>query len=246
MEKQINKEKLPTHIAIIMDGNGRWAKEKGQSRLFGHKAGVDTLKNILRCAGNIGIKYLTVYAFSTENWSRPQDEVSGLMDIFLVALKSEIKELHESDVKITIIGDIQKFSQSVQKGINDAIELTKNNNGIVFNVALNYGGRWDIINAVINIAEDYKQNKINKTDITEMLFSSYLSTKNIPDPELIIRTSGEQRLSGFLLYESVYSELYFTDIYWPAFSENDFYEAIIAYQNRERRLGKISEQLPNN
>jgi undecaprenyl diphosphate synthase len=243
MKEKINIEKLPKHVAIIMDGNGRWAKAKGQNRLFGHSAGVETLKNILRCAGNIGIKYLTVYAFSTENWNRPQDEVSGLMTILLDAIKSEIEEIHKSDVRINVIGDIQKLPQNVQSRINDAIELTKNNKGITFNIALSYGGRWDIVNAVMDIAEDYKQDKINKTDITENLFSTYLSTKNIPDPELIIRTSGELRLSGFLLYESVYSELYFTDVYWPDFSEEDFYKAIIDYQNRERRLGKISEQL---
>jgi undecaprenyl diphosphate synthase len=243
MKDKINTENIPKHVAIIMDGNGRWAKAKGQNRLFGHRAGVKALKNILRCAGNIGVKYLTVYAFSTENWNRPQDEVSGLMTILLSAIKSEIEEIHKSDVRINVIGDIQKLPQNVQNKINDAIELTKDNKRITFNIALSYGGRWDIINAVKNIAEDYKQDKINKTDIDETLFASYLSTKNMPDPELIIRTSGELRLSGFLIYESVYSELYFTDVYWPDFSEEDFYKAIIEYQARERRIGKTSEQL---
>ncbi|GHV51850.1 isoprenyl transferase [Bacteroidia bacterium] len=243
MIEKINIEKLPKHIAIIMDGNGRWATSKGQNRLFGHAAGVTSLKNVLRCAGNIEIKYLTVYAFSTENWNRPKEEVDGLMSLFLNSIKSEIEEIHQSGVKINIIGDIQGLPKDVQEGIDYIVKLTKDNKRIALNIALNYGGRWDIINAVANIAEDYKQNKINKTEIDEKLFSFYLSTKNIPDPELIIRTSGELRLSGFLLYESVYSELYFTNVLWPDFSENDFYEAIIAYQNRERRLEKTSEQL---
>ncbi|MDR2834881.1 MAG: isoprenyl transferase [Bacteroidales bacterium] len=243
LKEQINIEKLPKHVAIIMDGNGRWAKSKGQMRLLGHKAGVKALKNILRCAGTLGIKYLTVYAFSTENWNRPQDEVSGLMTILLNAIKSEIKEIHESDVKINVIGDTSKLPEKVQQKINDAIELTKTNKRITFNIALSYSSRCDIINAVKNIAEDYKNNKINQTEINETLFSKYLSTKEIPNPELLIRTSGELRISNFLLFEIAYSELYFTDIFWPDFSEENFYQAILDYQSRERRYGKTSEQI---
>ena len=243
LKDQININKLPQHIAIIMDGNGRWAKQRGQMRLFGHKAGVKTLKNILRCAGHLGVKYLTVYAFSTENWNRPQEEVSGLMSILLQAIKSEIKEIHESDVKINVIGDINKLPQKVQQRINEAIELTKNNKRITFNIALNYGARDEIINAVKNIANDLINNNIQTQDINQNLFSSYLTTKNIPDPELLIRTSGELRISNFLLYQIAYSELYFTDVLWPDFTEDIFYEAIIDYQKRERRYGKTSEQI---
>ena len=245
LKEQINIKNLPQHIAIIMDGNGRWAKSKGKIRLAGHNAGVKVLKNILRCAGELGIKYLTVYAFSSENWYRPKDEVSGLMSILMNAIKSEIKEIHESDVKINVIGELCKLPEKVQEKINSAIELTKNNKRITFNVALSYGGRSEIINAVKKIAEDTKNNNLEINQINENLFSQYLTTKNMPDPELLIRTSGEQRISNFLLYQIAYSELYFTDVFWPDFSEENFYAAIIDYQNRERRYGKTSEQLIN-
>lgn len=246
IKEKININNLPQHIAIIMDGNGRWAKEKEQIRLFGHKSGVKALKKILRCAGEIGIKYLTVYAFSTENWHRPKDEISGLMTILLQAIKSEIKEIHDSNTKINVIGDITKLPSKVQKKINDAIELTKNNNRICFSIALNYSGRADILNAAKKIAEDFKNNKINLDSINDTLFHEYLYTKEITYPDLLIRTGGEFRISNFLLFETAYSEMYFTNTFWPDFSEEEFYKAIISFQNRERRFGKTSEQIKNN
>jgi len=243
LKEEINVEKLPQHVAIIMDGNGRWAKARGQIRLFGHNAGVQTIKKILRIAGGLGIRHLTVYAFSTENWNRPKDEVSGLMSILLKAMESELKALHESNVKINVIGEIEKLPRDVRGKINEAIELTRNNSGITFNVALSYSGRWEIINAAKKIAEDVKNNNLEIDNIDEKLFPSYLTTGNMPDPELLIRTSGELRISNFLLYQIAYSEFYFADVYWPDFSEEEFYKALISYQNREIRKGKTSEQL---
>lgn len=243
LKEKINLEKLPQHIAIIMDGNGRWAKEKNKNRLFGHRAGVKSLKNILRTPGELGIKFFTVYAFSTENWNRPKDEVSALMTILLQAIQSEIEEINKSNVKINVIGDISAFPKNIQKKIFDAVELTKNNDRICFSIALNYSGRYDILNATKKIAEDVKNNSLNADDIDETVFKKYLSTKNIPDPDLLIRTSGEYRISNFLLFEIAYSELYFTNTYWPDFSQEDFFSAIISYQSRERRFGKTSEQI---
>jgi len=243
LKGQVNIEKLPQHVAIIMDGNGRWAKSKGQIRLFGHQAGVQTVKKIVQIAGELGVKYLTVYAFSTENWNRPQDEVFGLMSILVKAIDSEIKELNEKNVKLNFIGEIEKLPENVQQKIKEAIESTKNNSGITFNVALSYSGRWEIIDAVKKIAKDVKNDNLNIDKINETLFSSYLTTRNMPDPDLLIRTSGELRISNFLLYQIAYSEFYFTDVFWPDFSEEDFYKALISYQNREIRKGQISEQL---
>jgi len=243
LRKEINIEKIPQHVAIIMDGNGRWAKARGQARLFGHKAGEQTVKKILQISGELGIKYLTVYAFSTENWSRPEDEISGLMSILLNAIDSELKKLNESNVKLNVIGEIEKLPEKVRVKINEAMTLTKSNTGITFNVALSYSGRWEIINAVKKIAEDVKNNNLEISKIDETLFSSYLTTRNMPDPDLLIRTSGELRISNYLLYQIAYSEFYFTNVFWPDFSEEEFYKAIISYQNREIRKGKISEQI---
>jgi len=242
LEKEINIEKLPQHVAIIMDGNGRWAKARGQIRLFGHKAGVQAVKRILQVAGKLGIKYLTVYAFSTENWNRPKEEVSGLMSILLMAVESELKELHASNVKLNVIGEIEKLPKKVKQKIDEAIKLTKNNSGITFNVAISYSGRWEIINAAKRIAEDVKNNNLEIDKIDEELFPSYLATGNMPDPELLIRTSGELRVSNYLLYQIAYSEFYFTDVFWPDFSEEEFYKALISYQNREIRRGQISAE----
>ena len=243
LKSEINIEKIPQHVAIIMDGNGRWAKQRGQVRLFGHKAGVQSVKKILQLSGELGIKYLTVYAFSTENWSRPEDEVSGLMSILLNALDFELKKMNESNVKLNVIGEIEKLPEKVRVRINEAMELTKSNSGITFNLALSYSGRWEIINAVKKIAEDIKNRNLEISEIDETLFSSYLTTRNMPDPDLLIRTSGELRISNYLLYQIAYSEFYFTNVFWPDFSEEEFYKAIISYQSREIRKGKISEQL---
>jgi undecaprenyl diphosphate synthase len=237
----IDKNKLPQHVAIIMDGNGRWAKSRGQIRLKGHQEGTKTVKRILQASGELGIKYLTVYTFSTENWNRPKAEINGLMSLLVSSIDNEIDEINKSDVKISVIGDIGKLPSNVRKKINFAIEKTKNNKSINFIIALSYSGRWEIVNA---IKEMFKNSEnINPEEITEEMFAKYLSTKNIPDPELLIRTSGEQRISNFLLYQIAYSELYFTNKLWPDFSKEDFYEAIINYQNRERRFGKTSEQI---
>ena len=240
---KIDKNNIPQHIAIIMDGNGRWAKSQNKRRLSGHQEGAKSLKSTLQTCGELGVKYLTVYAFSTENWNRPKIEINGLMNLLISSINNEIDEIHKSNVKISVIGEFEKLPKNVQKKLNFAIDLTKNNNRINFIIALSYSGRWDILNATKKIAEDYKNNMINIDNIDDTLFSEYLSTKNIPNPELLIRTSGELRISNFLLYQIAYSELYFTDTLWPDFSKEEIYKAIIDYQNRERRFGKTSEQL---
>lgn len=239
----IDKNNLPAHVAIIMDGNGRWAKSKGQIRLKGHQEGAKTVKRILQASGELGIKYLTVYAFSTENWNRPSAEINGLMNLLVSSIDNEIDEIHKSGVKVSVIGEIDKLPTNVRKKLNFAVEKTKNNQRINFIVALSYSGRWEILNAVKEITKDINNNILDIENINEDVFAKHLSTKNIPDPELLIRTSGEKRISNFLLYQIAYTELYFTDILWPDFSKEDFYTAIVDYQNRERRFGKISEQI---
>ena len=206
-----SKQGLPTHIAIIMDGNRRWAKSQGKPAGFGHKAGAKTLENIVRYANKIGVEYITVYAFSTENWKRAEEEVSGLMLLLQNYLADYSKRADTENIRIKVIGDITKFPEGTQRSINDCIERTKNNTGVTFNIALNYGGRAEIVNSIKNIASDLKAGKLKEEEITEDLVSSYLYTKNMPDPDLIIRTSGEQRLSGFLAWQATYSELYFID-----------------------------------
>ncbi|MCK9256434.1 MAG: isoprenyl transferase [Bacteroidales bacterium] len=240
---EIDKNKIPKHVAIIMDGNGRWAKAKGKARLKGHQAGANSVKSSIEVCSELGIKFLTVYAFSTENWNRPKSEILGLMDLLVGTIDKELKEIKNNNIKISVIGDISKLDTFVQKKLKLAVEETKNNDALNFVVALNYSGRWDIINACKNIAQDCKANILDPEKIDENTFKSYLSTNDIPDPELLIRTSGEERISNFLLYQLAYSELYFTPRFWPDFSKEEFYKAIINYQNRERRFGKISEQL---
>ncbi len=230
---------VPNHLAIIMDGNGRWAKKRFLPRSAGHKAGVETIRKIVKECKKLGIKHLTLYAFSTENWKRPQKEVETLMTLLVTYLKKEVKELHENNVKITTIGDISKFPNVCIKELNNAYELTKNNTGINLNLALNYGSRNDIKNAIKCIIEDIRLENIDIENIDESLISNYLSTKNLPDPDLIIRTSGEQRLSNFLLWEGAYTEFYFTDVNWPEFDEKELKKAIDTYQNRERRFGGV-------
>jgi undecaprenyl diphosphate synthase len=243
LKDKIDLGKLPQHIAIIMDGNGRWAKSREQIRLTGHQAGARTVKSTLQTCGELGIKNLTVYAFSTENWNRPQAEISGLLSLLISSIDKEIKEINKSGVRVIVIGQNEKLPESVQKKLNYAVELTKSNQRINFIIALSYSGRWEIVNATKKIAEDYKANKISINDINETFFSDYLETKGIPDPELLIRTSGEKRISNFLLYQLAYSELYFTDVFWPDFSKEDLYAAIIDFQSRERRFGKTGDQL---
>lgn len=243
LQQQIIPEGVPAHIAIIMDGNGRWAKKQGQERLIGHSFGVDSVRAALTAAKNIGVKYLTMYAFSTENWNRPQDEVDGLMNLLVYTIANEVNELNAQDVRLLSIGDTDGLPDDCRNELLNAIESTKNNKTINLVIALNYSSRWEICEAIKNISNDVKQGKISTEVINDELISSYLNTKNIPDPELLIRTSGEQRLSNFLLWQAAYSEFHFTPVLWPDFRENDLYNAVIDYQNRERRFGMVSEQL---
>ncbi|MBX2931688.1 MAG: isoprenyl transferase [Chitinophagaceae bacterium] len=243
LQQKVNKQRLPKHIAIIMDGNGRWAEEKGEDRLFGHFHGVNSVRSIVEASAELGIQYLTLYAFSTENWDRPQQEVDGLMTLLVETIHKEIAELNEKNVKLHVIGDMTMLPDFAQAELKEAIALTSNNNGLNLIMALSYSSRWELINAVKNIGFDVKAGKINPENINQETFSQYLSTSNFPDPELMIRTSGEYRISNFLLYQLAYSELYFTNTCWPDFKKENLYEAIIDYQNRERRFGKTGKQI---
>lgn len=246
--KIIDKSELktiPRHIAIIMDGNGRWAKERGLPRIAGHREGINSVREITKICGEIGVKYLTLYTFSTENWSRPKTEVKALMTLLLSTIKKEIKELHKNDVKFSTIGDISILPKGTVKGIKEGEKLTFENSGLNLILALNYGSRQEIISAVNNIVYDVKKGSLDSNSIDENIFSSYLDTNNCPDPDLLIRTSGELRISNFLLWQSAYTEMYLTNTYWPSFRENELFAAIFDFQNRERRFGKTSEQLEN-
>jgi len=236
MTQLIDKENLPKHIAITMDGNGRWAKEKGKMRVFGHNHGVKAVKDTVEGAVEYGIKFLTLFAFSTENWNRPRQEVNALMTLLISTINKETKTLMENNVKLTSIGDISKLPKKCQKELSEAIEITKNNKRMTLTLALSYSGKWEIINAVKEIIK----NKIDAESITENIFEQYLSTKNVPEPELLIRTSGEHRISNFMLWQIAYSELYFTDKMWPDFRRTDLKEAIINYQKRDRRFGRTA------
>jgi undecaprenyl diphosphate synthase len=236
---KIDYEQIPKHIAIVMDGNGRWAQSRGLPILSGHNAGMQSLKKIVKAASQIGVKYLTVYAFSTENWKRPPDEVSGIFKILILYIEKELKELHENNVKVNIIGDFNKLPKEAVDKLVTSLETTKENTGLIFNIALNYGSRDEIMSAIKKLANLVKSNKLDPNNIDEEQFENFLYTNDIPDPELIIRTSGEMRLSNFLLWQSAYSELYFTNILWPDFSKSDFENAIIEFQSRKRRYGGI-------
>lgn len=247
-DKQIQEEiagkgNLPKHIAIIMDGNGRWAAKKGYNRLLGHKAGVESVRDVVEACAQIGVKYLTLYTFSTENWKRPKEEVSTLMKLLVKSLKSEVNELHKNNIKLDSVGDFDSLPEVVQKNLVEAKEKTKNNNRLTLVLALSYSGRWEILEAVKRIATNVKDGAIEPSEISGNLFEKYLTTSNIPDPDLVIRTSGEFRVSNFLLWQIAYSEFYIADVFWPDFRRNHLYEAIKSYQKRERRFGKVSEQL---
>lgn len=242
-KEQINKDKMPKHIAIIMDGNGRWAKKQGKDRIFGHQHGVDSVDKVTEAAAELGIEYLTLYAFSTENWNRPQQEVDALMEILSEALRTHIEKISKNNVRLMMIGDMKRMTEKTQKNFSEAMKYTEKNNGLKLILALSYSSRWEIIEAVRKIAEDTKNGKIETSGINEKTFSNYLTTAGIPDPDLLIRTSGELRISNFLMWQLSYSELYFTDIPWPEFKKEQFYEAIVDYQQRERRFGKTSEQI---
>lgn len=235
----LDHDNIPIHIAIIMDGNGRWAKKRGLPRTAGHKAGVEALREIIKTCSDLKVKHLTLYAFSTENWNRPEDEVTALMKLLISYLKNEIKELDKNDVRISTIGNISKLPLATRDEIYSALDLTKNNVGLNVNIALNYGGRDEIVNAVKNICKDVFNNELNIEDIDECIFKNYLYTKNIPDPDLVIRPSGELRISNFLLWQAAYSELWFSDIYWPDFGREDLVKAIVDFQKRNRRYGGI-------
>ncbi|HLF20362.1 MAG TPA: isoprenyl transferase [Bacteroidota bacterium] len=237
---------IPRHIAIIMDGNGRWAKRRGLPRIAGHNEGVNSVRDIVEACGQLGVKYLTLYAFSTENWKRPKDEVSMLMRLLLRALRDERDRLHQNEVRLEGVGDIVALPNDVQDELLDAIEMMRRNTGLTLVLALSYSGRWDITNALKRIVHDIRAGKIRNEDITEELFSTYLSTKEIPDPDLLIRTSGEYRISNFLLWQLAYSEIYISDEFWPAFRRKHLYAAIADFQKRERRFGMVSEQIQKN
>lgn len=239
----IDKSRLPKHIAIIMDGNGRWAKERGQDRIFGHHEGVLSVREIVNVAGEIGVEYLTLYAFSTENWNRPKAEVDALMELLVATIRKEVEELNKKNVRLNVIGDFKALPALCQQEMQEAIDITAKNTGINLILALSYSAKWELINAVKQIAEKAKQGILNPEDITDEIFHNHLCTSAFPDPELMIRTSGESRISNFLLYQLAYSELYFTPIHWPDFRREQFLDAIMDFQHRERRFGKTSEQI---
>jgi undecaprenyl diphosphate synthase len=238
MSNNLSKN-LPNHVGIIMDGNGRWAKMQNKPRLYGHKAGVETIREIVKISSRLGIKALTLYAFSTENWKRPHTEVAGLMGIFSRYLKKEVSELNDNNVKLRIVGDIAPLSQKLKEQIAESEKLTKKNTGLVLNIAVNYGGRSEVLNAVREIAEMVKQGRIHPGDISESTIEENLHTYGLPDPDLVIRTSGEMRLSNFLIWQCAYSELWFTPVLWPDFTEEIFLSALEEFQNRKRRFGGV-------
>ena len=239
----INTENLPNHLAIIMDGNGRWAKQRGMLRAFGHENGTKAVREVVESCAKLGIGYLTLYAFSTENWNRPKLEVQTLMKLLISSLKKELPTLQKNNIRLNTIGNSEMLPNNARKELFDVIEKTKNNSRMTLTLALSYGSREEIIAAVKQISEKVKNNAIAVTDINEAVINSYLYTHNMPDVDLVIRTSGEQRISNFLLWQCAYAEFYFTDILWPDFREKDLYEAIVSYQKRERRFGKTSEQV---
>ncbi len=239
----IDKSKLPKNVAIIMDGNGRWAKQKGEHRIFGHQNGVSAVREVTESAAELGIQFLTLYAFSTENWNRPAEEVNALMELLVSTISKEVKTLNKNKIRLQAIGNLKSLPGNCHEELMNAIKETEQNDRMTLVLALSYSSKWEIIEAVKSVAEKVKKNEIAPEKINETVFTSYLTTKNIPDPELLIRTSGEQRISNFLLWQIAYAELYFTEKLWPDFHKEDFFEAVLDYQNRERRFGKTSEQL---
>lgn len=243
LKQQIDLARLPRHIAIIMDGNGRWAQEQGQDRLFGHFHGVESVRNIVEGCAELGVEYLTLYAFSTENWDRPDYEVNGLMELLVDTIRRETETLNKNNIRLHVIGDRRMLSSSVNKELDESLEITRSNTGLNLIMALSYSGRWELVNAVRNIAHDVEIGLLKADDVNQALLQQYLWTSEYPDPELMIRTSGEYRISNFLLFQLAYAELYFTDTRWPDFRKKHLYEAIIDFQHRERRFGKTSAQV---
>lgn len=243
LKDKIDLQRLPEHIAIIMDGNGRWAKERRQDRLYGHHEGVQSVRQVVEACAELKISYLTLYAFSTENWDRPRAEVEGIMELLVTTIRKEIESLHKNNIRLHVIGETEQLPPLCRKELSEAIHMTADNNGLNLVMALSYSARWEIAHAARLIAEDVEKGKISAGEVNPRLFRDYLCTKAFPDPELMIRTSGEYRISNFLLYQLAYAELYFTDTLWPDFRKENLYEAIINYQSRERRFGKTSEQI---
>jgi len=243
--QKIDKERLPRHIAIIMDGNGRWAREQGQDRLYGHFHGVESVRNIVEGCAELGVEYLTLYAFSTENWDRPEYEVIGLMELLVSTIRKEVESLHKNKIKLHVIGDMAMLPEYARQELNEALDITKDNTGLNLVMALSYSGRWELLNAVKNIAFEVREGRLNVEAIGQDTLQRFLCTSAFPDPELMIRTSGEFRISNFLLYQLAYAELYFTNVRWPDFRKDNLYEAILDYQGRERRFGKTGEQVTN-
>ena len=243
VKEKLDKEKLPRHVAIIMDGNGRWAKKRGNARVFGHRHGVKAVREVTEASAELGMKFLTLYAFSTENWNRPKNEVDALMSLLVSTIASETKTLMDNNVKLKSIGCKETLPKGVQDKLESCIEQTKDNDGLTLVLALSYSSRWEIIEGVKRVAADTRDGKLDPSQINSDLFSQYLETANMPDPELLIRTSGEYRISNFLLWQIAYSELYFCNVLWPDFRKEHFFEALLDYQGRERRFGKISDQV---
>jgi undecaprenyl diphosphate synthase len=243
LREQINSSKLPAHVAIIMDGNGRWAKQRGLDRIFGHQQGVNAVRELIEAAAELGIKFLTLYAFSTENWGRPDEEINALMGIMVQSLSNETETLLKNNIRLKAIGDMDRLADDVRAQLVETIELTALSTGLTLIIALSYSSRWEIAKAARNISNDVRKGSLDPLSITEEDFEKYLTTYGIPDPELLIRTSGELRISNFLLWQVAYTEFYFTEILWPDFGKEDFYNAIIDFQKRERRYGKTSEQV---
>ena len=241
--EKIDKNRLPRHVAIIMDGNGRWAKAKGKDRSFGHQEGVVSVRKIMDAVTQLGLKYLTLYTFSTENWNRPEEEVQALMSLLVSAIHRETPDMMKKNVRLTAIGDLSRLREDAYNTLQECIDTTSANKGTTLVLALSYSSRWEITRAARQLAQEVLEQKINPNDITEAMVSDHLTTKNIPDPDLLIRTGGEKRISNFLLWQLSYAEFFFTDVFWPDFREEELYEAILYYQQRERRFGKTSEQL---
>jgi undecaprenyl diphosphate synthase len=242
LKENIDLSNLPEHIAVIMDGNGRWAKKKGAARIFGHSNAVDAVDAVTEGCAELGIKFLTLYAFSTENWGRPKEEIDALMELLVDTLKKQVKRLHENKVRLMTIGETSNLPINAQKNLQEAIESTRNNTGLTLTIALSYSGRWELVKAMKKIAADVKEGLVDPGKINESLVAGYLETSGMPDPELLIRTSGEMRVSNFLLWQIAYTEIFITNTLWPDFRKEDLYEAICAYQKRERRFGKVLER----
>ncbi len=245
LKDKLDLKKIPHHIAIIMDGNGRWATEKGEDRLYGHFHGVESVRNIVEGCAELSVEYLTLYAFSTENWDRPQDEVTGLMELLVDTIRQEVETLNKNNIRLYVIGNFELLPASAKNGLNEAIAETEKNTGMGLIMALSYSSRWELTNAMQQMAYDVQSGKVDPKDINQDTWRNYLCTGTFPDPELMIRTSGEYRISNFLLYQLAYSELYFTDTLWPDFRKENLYEAILDYQQRERRFGKTGQQIKN-